>query len=85
MKTDLGKLLDDMVDGFKPSPTPQDEINAKVNELENKLTDMIESKLSNINISQNTPKPTEPTHDDTQGDGNEPDDTQGDGNEPDNN
>ena len=84
MKTDLGKLLDDMVDGFTPSPTPQDEINAKVNELENKLTDMIESKLSNINISQNTPKPTEPTHD-TQGDGNEPDDAQGDGNDPDNN
>lgn len=75
MKTDLGKLLDDMVDGFTPSPTPQDEINNKVTELENKLTDMIESKLSNINISQETPKPTEPTHDDTQGEENDPDDT----------
>lgn len=75
MKTDLGKLLDDMVDGFTPSPTPQDEINARVNELENKLTDMIESKLSNINISQETPQPTEPAHDDTHGEGNEPDET----------
>lgn len=73
MKTDLGKLLNDMVDGFTPSPTPQDEINTKVTELENKLTDMIESKLSNINISQETPQPTEPPHDDTQGNANEPD------------
>lgn len=74
MKTDLGKLLDDMVDGYTPSPTPQDEINAKVNELENKLTDMIESKLSNINISQETPQPTDPPHD-AQGKENEPDET----------
>lgn len=74
MKTDLGKLLDDMVDGFTPSSTPQDEINIKVTELENKLTDMIESKLSNINIPQETPKPTEPTHG-TQGKENDPDGT----------
>ena len=70
MRTDFGKLLDDMVDGYTPSPTLEDEINRKVEEVEKKLSDMIENKLSTINISQEESKPvdndtidTDNTHD----------------------
>ena len=52
MKTNIGVMLDKMVDGFNPSPTPQDEINAKVAEMEKRLTDMIDSKLKTFSDSQ---------------------------------
>ena len=52
MRTRLGDLLDKMVDGFTPSPSPQDEINAQVADMEKRLSDMIDAKLKNITNSQ---------------------------------
>lgn len=69
MRTDFGKLLDDMVEGYTPSPSPQQEMEAKVSDMEKRLSDMIETKLSNINISQTTPQSNdtqEQVHTDTE-------------------
>lgn len=69
MRTDFGKLLDDMVEGYTPSPSPQQEMETKVSDMEKRLSDMIETKLSNINISQTTPQSNdtqEQVHTDTE-------------------
>lgn len=63
MRTNPTKLFDDLVAvGANPTPTIQDEINAKVAELENKLTDMIENKISNINTQATATESTQPTN-----------------------
>lgn len=63
MRTNPTKLFDDLVAvGANPTPSPQDEINAKVAELENKLTEMIESKLSNITAQANATESTQPVN-----------------------
>lgn len=63
MRTNPTKLFDDLVEvGANPHPTVQDEINAKVAELENKLTDMIEDKISNINTQATATEITQPTN-----------------------
>ena len=63
MRTNPTKLFDDLVEvGANPHPTVQDEINAKVAELENKLTDMIENKFSTINTQADATESTTPTN-----------------------
>ena len=54
MRQDIGKLLDDMVEEYNPPVSPNEEVSNQIDDLEKRLSDMIDKKLASITAGAST-------------------------------